>query len=179
MQKTGFTLIELLIVITIIGILAVALLPSVVGAPARARDAQRKADLKNIATAIESFNSDYSHYPDGGGCVNAVTDSKVTGVTGVLNKYFQGGTPPKDPQGKGVGNSNSGSSCTGDYLYCPLTCTSCKGANYLVASFVEKDGDGNYNYNQGDHLCGSISKVPVLAPAKPPSPEYDTYIIIK
>ncbi|MBU2524527.1 type II secretion system GspH family protein, partial [Patescibacteria group bacterium] len=35
MKRKGFTLIELLIVITIIGILAVALLPKIVGVPAK------------------------------------------------------------------------------------------------------------------------------------------------
>ena len=59
----GYTLIELLIVITIIGILAVALLPSVLGAPARARDAARKADINNIIAALETYNSDHQQYP--------------------------------------------------------------------------------------------------------------------
>jgi prepilin-type N-terminal cleavage/methylation domain-containing protein len=48
----GFTLIELLIVIAIIGILAVALLPSVLGAPSRARDASIKADINNIIAVL-------------------------------------------------------------------------------------------------------------------------------
>ena len=130
----GFTLIELLIVITIIGILAVALLPSVLGAPARARDAARKADLNNIIAAIETFNSDNQHYPGKGGCVDAVGDGSNTNV---LNGYFQGGTPPKDPQGKGPANAVS---CTTGYIYCPTTGIT---TSYYVASHVEIPGDGN------------------------------------
>lgn len=51
-NQKGFTLIELLVVITIIGILAVAFLPNVLSAPARARDAARIADMKKIADLI-------------------------------------------------------------------------------------------------------------------------------
>ncbi|MDX9971313.1 MAG: type II secretion system protein, partial [Candidatus Gracilibacteria bacterium] len=47
-NRKGFTLIELLIVITIIGILAVAFLPTLLGAPAKGRDTQRIADLQKL-----------------------------------------------------------------------------------------------------------------------------------
>ncbi|MBI5754957.1 prepilin-type N-terminal cleavage/methylation domain-containing protein, partial [Candidatus Peregrinibacteria bacterium] len=79
-KKKGFTLIELLIVITIIGILAVALLPRIVGAPARARDVSRKANLNTLATALESYMSDNGSYPSTAGCTS--TDS--TGLNDVL-----------------------------------------------------------------------------------------------
>jgi len=59
----AFTLIELLIVITIIGILAVALVPRISQGPARARDVARKADLQNISNALELLYSDTGSYP--------------------------------------------------------------------------------------------------------------------
>lgn len=59
----GFTLIELLIVIVIIGILAVLIIPSLTSGPARARDSQRKADLRNLKTALESYYNDNNAYP--------------------------------------------------------------------------------------------------------------------
>lgn len=61
--RTGFTLIELLVVISIIGILATLLLANLNAARERARDAQRKADLRTIQTALRLYYNDYSSYP--------------------------------------------------------------------------------------------------------------------
>lgn len=53
----GFTLIELLVVISIIGILAAISLVSFTGAQRQARDTQRKSDIKQYQTSIETFAS--------------------------------------------------------------------------------------------------------------------------
>jgi len=67
-RKRAFTLIELLIVITIIAILATLIFVNVASARKKARDAKRKADLKNIQTALELFNEDNKGvYPATGG----------------------------------------------------------------------------------------------------------------
>lgn len=62
--KKGFTLIELLVVISIIGILATLVTANLNAARARARDAARKSDLKNIQTALRMYYNDNSMYPD-------------------------------------------------------------------------------------------------------------------
>ncbi len=57
-MRRGFTLIELLVVIAIIGSLSALLLPNFMGARERARDVQRKSDLKQVQKAFELYKQD-------------------------------------------------------------------------------------------------------------------------
>lgn len=64
-SKRGFTLIELLVVVAIIGILARVGLGGFMFSLKKARDAQRKSDLSNIAKSLEAFANDFGAYPEG------------------------------------------------------------------------------------------------------------------
>ena len=62
-NKKGFTLIELLVVIAIIGLLSTMSVLALNSARARARDAKRIADIKQIQTALEMYYNDNNTYP--------------------------------------------------------------------------------------------------------------------
>src|SRR5205809_7481543 len=62
-NERGFTLIELLIVVAIIAILAAILIPNFLRARAQSQFAASKGNLKNLATALESYFVDKSSYP--------------------------------------------------------------------------------------------------------------------
>src|SRR5438309_8241303 len=62
-NERGFTLIELLIVVAIIAILAAILIPNFLRARAQSQVAASKGNLKNVATALESYFVDAAAYP--------------------------------------------------------------------------------------------------------------------
>lgn len=99
----GFTLVELLVVITILGILATIGLTAFTSAQMRGRDTQRKSDLKQVASSMELYYSDYGSYPGSSngkilGCPST-TNTPCTWGTGQFTDgktvYFR--VLPKDP----------------------------------------------------------------------------------
>jgi len=62
-RESGFTLIELLVVISIIGILATLISANFIGIRQRARDTQRKSDVRQVQSALELYKSDVGSYP--------------------------------------------------------------------------------------------------------------------
>ncbi len=95
----GFTLIELLIVIAIIGILAVAFLPTLLGSPAKGRDSARIADMQKIQKVLVSQSLPAGNYP----ATNA--GASLFAQWGLINDLLLadvldefGGVAPQDPR---------------------------------------------------------------------------------
>ena len=62
-RRKGFTLLEVLIVITVIAILAMLVIPRVMAAGRRAKEAQLRGNLKQIRDAIERFEASMAAWP--------------------------------------------------------------------------------------------------------------------
>lgn len=63
MRRRGFTLIELLIVIVVIAILALIVIPKLMGASRKAKDSTLKGNLVILRHAVEMFQADCGGYP--------------------------------------------------------------------------------------------------------------------
>lgn len=85
-MKRGFTLIELLVVIAIIGILATIVLVSMTGVQKSGRDTARKADMRQIVSAMQMYYAENEAYP-------TITGSDP----GSIGSYML--ETPKDPSG--------------------------------------------------------------------------------
>lgn len=64
-QRRGFTLLELLIVISIIAILAAAIIPNFVGFDTEARVAATQTNLSTLRTRVTLFRAKEGRYPEG------------------------------------------------------------------------------------------------------------------
>ncbi len=80
-HRRGFTLIELLIVVVIIGILAVIAIPKFATTKGSAAMAKMKGDLRNLATAQESYYGDNNVYYSGAVPAAALMYNPSQGVT--------------------------------------------------------------------------------------------------
>jgi general secretion pathway protein G len=62
--QSGFTLVEFIVAVSVLAILAGAVIPRVTNHLAGARDEQRLADIRAVQAAIEQFHRDKQRYPD-------------------------------------------------------------------------------------------------------------------
>ena len=62
-RSKGFTLIEMLIVIVVIAILALIVIPRLLGAGRKAKEATLRGDLHQLRNSIQQFEADCGDYP--------------------------------------------------------------------------------------------------------------------
>ena len=62
-NSRGFTLIEMLIVIVVIAILALIVIPRLLGAGRKAKESALRGDLQQLRNAIQQFEADCGDFP--------------------------------------------------------------------------------------------------------------------
>ena len=161
-SKKGFTLIELLIVIAIIAVLAVAFLPTILGAPAKGRDTARIADLQKIQKVLIAGDLVGKSYPSGLGYISTTNDpgSSLLDFSVYLADF--GGKLPADPQPDNA-LSSGGPSTYGKYLYLkdPNSPPTVPLGTYSFALIANVEIKSNANTTCNDAMHGVI--IPPLA----------------
>ncbi len=99
MNEQGMTLIEIMVVIVILGILAMAIAPRMIGQTDKAKITRAKSDIAAIETALKLYKLDSGSYPSTEQGLMALVEPPSTGT--LPAKYQKGGYLekglPKDP----------------------------------------------------------------------------------
>lgn len=138
----GFTLIELLVVISIIGVLAGFLLANFIGVRQRARDTQRKSDLRAIQSALEFYRSDKGAYPLTGAFPSCTTTPPA---------FTNGANPPVIYMQKIPCDPLPGNVTGNLYKY------TSDGATYMLIACLENGGDTQKDQSNNDPCDGSAN----------------------
>ncbi len=93
-KTNGFTLIELLVVLVIVSILATIVLVSLGSVRAKARDARRESDIRQMMLAMEMYYDSVLKYPEKGTLGTTVQPPTVIGVYLSPVPEDPGATPP-------------------------------------------------------------------------------------
>ncbi len=148
-MKKAFTLIELLVVIAIIGGLSALLLPNYMGARERARDAQRKNDLKQIQKALEMYRQDQNppSYPSSLPAVNSCWSSGSNCSGNIYMNKFPG-DPNRNPN---------------NYFYLPNN----GNLTYILCTCLENKADPeaqNGNCHNSAYTCPTNKRYVITQP---------------
>lgn len=167
---SAFTIIELIAAITIVALLAIVTIVSFNGVQGRSRDANRRADIANLAKALEQYYDDNGAYPiPAGSWYNSNNANWATFGT-ALNGTASGtiiDNMPADPKNNGDPTlaTNYGYSY---YYYTAAACGRSAGQWYLLVyrfesspqiKFSDNDcstGTGDTYYTNGASYYRSV-----------------------
>jgi prepilin-type N-terminal cleavage/methylation domain-containing protein len=118
-DKKGFTLIELLVVIAIIGLLSTLSIIALNSARARARDAKRISDVKQMQVALELYFNDMNAYPI---AASMTAGSPIYSGANTSTPFLRAiPNPPTPVDGTGCQATSTGVYDTASYLYMVTT----------------------------------------------------------
>ncbi|MFJ6023503.1 type II secretion system major pseudopilin GspG [Brevundimonas sp. NPDC092305] len=100
-RRQGLTLVEMIVVLAIIALVAVMIVPNVIGRPDQARVTVAKTDLKAIAAALRMYRLDNGDYPTTEQGLKALVERPASDPQ-PANWNSEGylPEPPKDPWGR-------------------------------------------------------------------------------
>lgn len=95
--QRGFTMIELMVVIVILGILAAAVVPQLVGRDDKARVTVATSDVRNISNALSMYKLDNTNFPSTEEGIEALVNEPENARNWAPGGYLP--KLPKDPWG--------------------------------------------------------------------------------
>ena len=113
-EKKAFTLIELLVVIAIIGLLSTLSIIALNSARAKARDAKRISDVKQMQVALEMYYNDMADYPATVAAGGAIASTGTVGSTTFLRVVP---VPPTPVDGSTCNTAVTGKYALDSYQY--------------------------------------------------------------
>lgn len=135
-DRSGFTIVELLIVIVVIGILAALVIVTYNGIQQKARDTERKTDVKAIQGHLEAYWADNAKYP-------TLTDANSSTFR---TANFKGLDPAAFADPKDAGSQQlcpaAAANCYG-YAVTPANCDNASNGdctNYTLTADLESGG---------------------------------------
>jgi type II secretion system protein G len=175
LNRKGFTLIELLVVISIISLLSSVVLSSLSDARAKARDAVRIMNIKQIQNALELYRNDKGEYPtsqngpdtqSGPNWTVSKNSAQWNSFQGLLNGYIK---LPVDPINSSSGWSADLTGNSYNYAYMSAYGALYKGCEdkqwYMLVFTLEKDKTTK-GITMCDGTLGSYSNAKIVGVTK-------------